>query len=251
MRTPTITALLLCLLPASSLAPQTVQNTSSVYQSAKRPRALALIGDRYHSPVYIRDGLSPAFLRENVPITFIESVEALNSESLKDYQLLVILRDGMNWPQGYEKPHLKWMTDAQQQAIWDFVNSGGGFLPLHNAQGLYPPGGLWLFAGDYGGHPNPAVFTVRVEDKNHPVNAGADDYEIYDKQHMVKYYLDREHQLLRSIARDSQAAAAGWWQEVGKGRMVYLSPGHTPKGLGHPMTQRLIRNAVRWCLRMN
>jgi len=45
------------------------QNTSKIYQSAKRPRALALIGDRYHSPVYIRDGLAPAFLRENIPIT--------------------------------------------------------------------------------------------------------------------------------------------------------------------------------------
>ena len=37
------------------------QNTSSVYQTAKRPRALALIGDRYHSPSYIRDGLAPPF----------------------------------------------------------------------------------------------------------------------------------------------------------------------------------------------
>src|SRR5688572_5552958 len=62
-----------------------------------------LDGDRYHSPTYIRDGLAPAFLRESIPITFIENVEALNAESLKDFQLLVILRDGMNWPDGYEK----------------------------------------------------------------------------------------------------------------------------------------------------
>ena len=32
------------------------QNTSEVYMSADRPRALALIGDRYHSPVHIREG---------------------------------------------------------------------------------------------------------------------------------------------------------------------------------------------------
>ena len=92
-------------------------------------------------------------------------MEALTAGSLKEHQLLVILRDGMNWPEGYEKPHVTWMTDAQQQAIWDFVNNGGAFLPLHNAQGLYPPGGLYykLFGGDYGGHPDPAVFTVRIE----------------------------------------------------------------------------------------
>lgn len=227
------------------------QNTSNVYHSAKRPRALALIGDRYHSPVYIRDNLAPAFLRENIPVTFIENVEALSAESLKDYQLLVILRDGMNWPNGYAQPAVKWMTDAQQQAIWDFVHNGGGFLALHNAQGIYPPGGLYykLFGGDYGGHPKPYVYTVRIESKDHPVTAGVEDFEIFDEQHTVKYYLDREHLLLRSIARDNLASEAGWWREMGLGRFCYLAPGHTPEALSHPMMQRLIRNSLTWLLK--
>ena len=71
----------------------TAQNTSSAYQTAKRPRALALIGDRYHSPTYIRDGLALAFVRENIPVTFIENVDALSAESLKDFQVLVIIRE--------------------------------------------------------------------------------------------------------------------------------------------------------------
>lgn len=247
MKTSVISLLLL----AAEL-PGPAQNTSSVYNSATRPQALALIGDRYHSPVYIRDGLIPALVRENIPVTFIEEVTALTAESLRQRQLLIILRDGMNWPEGYDKPHVKWMTDEQQQAIWDFVNAGGGFLALHNAQGLYPPAGLYykLFGGDYGGHPKPYVFTIRVENKDHPITAGVEDFEIFDEQHMVKYYLDREHLLLRSMARDNTAAPAGWWREVGKGRFCYLAPGHTPEALGHPMMQRLIRNAVRWLTRM-
>lgn len=229
------------------------QNTSKVYSTAKRPRALALIGDRYHSPVYIRDNLIKALVRENIPVTFIENVKALSAESLSGHQLLVILRDGMIWPNGYDRPHVKWMTDQQQQAIWDFLHEGGGFLALHNAQGLYPPAGLYykLFGGDYGGHPKPYVFTIRVEDKEHPITAGVEDFEIFDEQHTVKYYLDREHLLLRSMARDNLAAPAGWWRELGKGRFCYLAPGHTPDALGHPMMQRLIGNAVRWMLRLD
>ncbi len=228
------------------------QSASAVYSTANRPRALALIGDRYHSPVYIRDGLIQAFVRENIPVTFIEEVSQLNAASLGDHQLLVILRDGMNWPQGYDKPHVKWMTEEQQKAIWDFVERGGGFLALHNSQGLYPPGGLYykLFGGDYGGHPEPYVFTIRVENRDHPVTAGIEDFEIFDEQHMVKYYLDREHLLVRSMARNNAAAAAGWWREQGKGRFVYLSPGHTPEALNHPMMQRLIRNSANWLLRL-
>jgi len=242
------------LLALAALAPVLLpaQNTSKVYGSATRPRALALVGDRYHSPVYIRDGLIQAMVRENIPTTFIEEVSELNARSLANHQLLIILRDGMNWPDGHDKPPVKWMTDEQQQAVWDFVDNGGGFLALHNSQGIYPPGGLYykLFGGDYGGHPKPYVFTVRVENKDHPITAGVEDFEIYDEQHTVKYYLDKEHLLLRTIARDNLAAPGGWWREMGKGRFCYLSPGHTPDALNHPMMQRLIRNAANWLLRL-
>jgi type 1 glutamine amidotransferase len=68
---------------------------------------------------------------------------------------------------------------------------------------------------------------------------------------MSKYDLDQEHLLLRSVARDNQQAAAGWWNEVGKGRFCYLSPGHTPEALNHAMVQLLLRNAARWVLRLD
>ena len=118
------------------------QNTGAVFQTWKCPRALALVGGRSHSPVYIREGLSRALLEVNIPVTFIENVAMLNAESLKEHQLLIILRDGMNWPDGHDKPPVKWMTPTQRRAIWDFVHNGGGFLALHNSQRVYPEGGL-------------------------------------------------------------------------------------------------------------
>ena len=243
--------ILLSLLLIAPLAAE-VPNASKVYSTAKRPRALAVIGDRFHSPTMMRDGLVPALVRENIPVTFIEEVTALNAESLADHQLLIIARNGRYWPNGYDKPEAKWMTEEQQKAIWDFVHNGGGVLALHNAHTAYPPGGLYykLFGGDFGGHPKPYVFTVRVENPDHPVTAGVEAFDIFDEQHTSKYSLDQEHLLLRSIARDNLQAPAGWWREMGKGRFCYLSPGHTPEALNHPMMQRLIRNAARWVLRM-
>jgi hypothetical protein len=70
-------ALVLSLLLTLETSGLMAQNTSSVYQTAKRPRARALIGDLYHGPTYIRDGPTPAFLRENIPVIFNESVGAL------------------------------------------------------------------------------------------------------------------------------------------------------------------------------
>ena len=116
---------------AAALLP--AQNTSDVYQSHDRLRALALIGDRYHSPVHIRDGMAPALLRENIPVVFIENDKALTGEALEEFDLLVIFKDGMIWPNGFDQPHVKWMTEDQQKAISDFVHNGGAFLAMHNS----------------------------------------------------------------------------------------------------------------------
>lgn len=236
------------LLAANSAQVQ-AQNTSDVYMSADRPRALALIGDRYHSPVFIREGLMGPLALENIPVVYIENHEALTAESLKNFDLLIFFKDGMIWPNGYERgSHVQWMTDEQQQAIWDFVHNGGGFLALHNSHGIYPEGGLYyeLFGGNYGGHPAPEEFTVRIENKDHPITAGVEDFMAFDEQHMSKFYLDRGHLLMRNISKANATAPAGWWRELGEGRFCYLAPGHTPEALEHPMMQRLIRNSVRW-----
>lgn len=227
-----------------------IQNTSEVYMSTDRPRALAVIGDRYHSPVHIRNGLMGPLALENIPVVYIENHEALTAEVLKDVDLLIFFKDGNIWPNGHEQGSspVKWMTDEQQKAIFDFVNNGGGFLALHNSHGLYPPNGPFyeIFGGDYGGHPAPEEFMIRIENKNHPITAGVEDFRTYDEQHMSKYYGDREHLLMRNISDANKSAPAGWWREIGKGRFVYLAPGHTPEALGHPMMVRLIRNSVRW-----
>ena len=235
-------------------APAWGQSGMEVYESAERPLALALVGDRYHSPTYIRDGLIQALVRENVPVVFLTDHTKLTRETLAKYDLLIFLKDGMVWPNGYERgSQVLWMTDEQQQAVHDFVQDGKAFLALHNSHGIYPKGGPYyeLFWGDYGGHPPPAEFTVRVEDDDHPITRGVEDYLVFDEQHMSKYDGDREHLLLRNIAKDNKSAPAGWWREYGEGRFSYLAPGHTPEALEHPMTQRLIRNAVRWLLRLD
>ena len=47
-----------------------------------------------------------------------------------------------------------------------------------------------------------------------------------------------------------QSPRPGWVREPGRGRLCHLAPGHTREALLHPMYQRLLRNAVRWCLRI-
>jgi hypothetical protein len=178
-------------------------------------------------------------------------VRALTAANLARVNLLVIQRDGMVWPEGPRQPHRIWMTPEQEKAVVDFVESGGGFLNLHNSMGLYPEDGpyLKLVAGRYIGHGPLERFRVEVVDRDHPITRGVTDYFAADEQHTPPYDEAKAHLLLRNRSDDGKTAAAGWVYEPGRGRLCHLASGHTREALEHPMFQRLLNNAVNWCLR--
>jgi type 1 glutamine amidotransferase len=214
--------------------------------------ALVLIGDQPHEPGHIEDGLRPAFAATGIVPHFAVDVEALSAENLTHVRLLVILRDGLQRPLPGDGEPFVWMTDKQQRAVVEFVEQGGGFLNLHNSMGLYPTDGpyLRLVGGAYTGHGPLERFRVEVVDREHPITRGVSAFSVADEQHAPRYDEAKVHLLLRSRTDDGKTvAAAGWTREPGKGRLCHLAPGHTREALLHPMYQRLLRNAVQWCLR--
>lgn len=220
--------------------------------SGPRPRALALIADRFHEPEHLESGLKPVFEGAGVHAWFAFDVRALNRENLKAVDLLVMLRDGALWPEGPEKPMVVWMTPEQEQAVADFVEAGGGFLALHNSTGLYPEGGPYrrLIGGAYQGHGPLERFRVKVTDPRHPITRGVSEYQVADEQHTPAPDRETVRLFLESRSDEGVLGAAGWTCEAGRGRVAYLANGHTREALLHPMVQLLMRNAVRWCLKL-
>jgi hypothetical protein len=73
----------------------------------ERATAFALIGDRYHNSDYIRTALSKTLSKGlGLEIDFRDEVSLLNARELKGRKLLIILRDGMLWPDGYPQAGL-------------------------------------------------------------------------------------------------------------------------------------------------
>ncbi|HXU20501.1 MAG TPA: hypothetical protein VN788_07970, partial [Verrucomicrobiae bacterium] len=144
-------------------------------QSSGRPRALALIGDRYHNADYIRVSLDKVFNGLGISIDYTVQYDRLSAKLLKNYQLFVCLRDGMIWPGGYlgpdayesyehdlenetqfVRPEPKfWMTEEQGAAIKDFVMAGNGFYALHNCSHISLTSKNYrdVMGGAYIGHP--------------------------------------------------------------------------------------------------
>lgn len=211
--------------------------------------ALVLIGDEPHEPGHIEDGLRPVFAAARVTPHFTVDVRALTADNLAHVQLLVILRDGLQRPGGGRKPYV-WMTREQEDAVVRFVTGGAGFLNLHNALGLYPENGpyLRLAGGRYTGHGPLERFRVEVADAEHPITHGVEPFSVADEQHAPEHD-GKVHLLLRARSDDGKVTTAGWAYEPGRGRLCHLAPGHTREALLRPMYQRLLTNAVLWCLR--
>src|SRR3954469_13398595 len=75
--------------------------SASIYGNHKAS-AFALAGDRYHNIDYVRTALSKTLGKDlGISIDFTDELSLLAAKRLKDYKLLIILRDGMVWPNGY------------------------------------------------------------------------------------------------------------------------------------------------------
>jgi hypothetical protein len=90
------------------------EESSAVPAADKRPRVLALIGDRYHNADYIRVALNRLFQQLNLPIDYTISYDQISARLLQPYRLFVVWRDGMIWPNEQPEP---WITEEPSPAV--------------------------------------------------------------------------------------------------------------------------------------
>jgi type 1 glutamine amidotransferase len=258
---------------------------ASLASAKDKATAFALIGDRYHNSDYIRVGLGRTIGKDlGVTMDFCDETQMLTAETLKGYKLLIILRDGMIWPDGYPdettnaawvntgKPKLVsepavppgspksqfWMKPEQGKAVREWVAAGGSALLMHNVThvGLTDANFRHVLGAAYAGHPPIRTFKVRVKNPDHPITRGVRDFVVTDEQHYMEYDKDPKHILLETVNEEglnyrNQGATApgGWAFDYDKGRVCYLSPGHLLTVLWNPEYVKLQQNAVRWLLR--
>lgn len=258
-------------------------------RSATKATAYSLIGDRYHNSDYARTGLTRTIEKDmGVTIDFCDETKKLTAETLQGYKMLIILRDGMIWPDGYpdestnagwvaggrtkliSEPPLPatnpkpafWMKPEQGKAVRHFVEAGGSALFLHNVThvGLTDPDFRHVLGAAYAGHPPIRTFKVKVTNPNHPITKGVQDFVVTDEQHYMIYDKDPKYLLLETVNENGlthknegkdmgNKAPGGWAYDYGKGRVCYMSPGHLLSVLWNPEYVKLQHNAVRWLMR--
>lgn len=255
-------------------------NSQSASQSggSGSPRALALVGDRYHNSAYIRVSLDRVFKELNIPIDYTIAYDQLSASMLKNYQLFVVLRDGMIWPGGYLGPDawsfydhylenanefppakpVRWITEEQGAAVQDFVRAGNGFYALHNCSDISVSCKNYrdVMGGVYNGHPPLRPFQVRPSANKHPITEGIHPFMVDDEQHFVKYDKDPKNVILEAENIDGldyegqgSKSISGWAYDYGSGRVVFTAVGHTIHAMWAPEYLEIQKRSIQWLLK--
>jgi type 1 glutamine amidotransferase len=206
---------------------------ASAMSGAPNATAFALIGDRFHNSHYIRASLGKTLVKEaGLSIDFTDEAELLNADTLKNYKMLIVFRDGMNWPNGYvdEKawypgnkpgtikmeydppvPEMSqnlqpepWIQEHQGKAIREFVENGGSAFFFHNNSNVscYNEDYRYVQGGFYTGHPPIRPFWVKIQNHDHPITRGVKDFLVTDEQHYMIYTGGEENVLALSEQKD-------------------------------------------------
>jgi type 1 glutamine amidotransferase len=252
----------------------------------RKATAFALVGDRWHSFDYIRTAMSRTFVKESgISIDFTSDTSLLTKKTLKKYRLIIMLMDGMVFPDGYASPfHLipkelklvseppveglnekfeMWIKPEQGKALKEFVMKGGSALFYHNCNYISSANDDFrdVEGALFTGHTKFAPYKLEIVNKNHPITNGIKDFIVTEEQHYLIYDKDPQNVLMRSVSLEGEdfvtkkhgnqgaVCEACWAYDYGKGRVCYMAPGHTIPGLWNPEYVKLQKNAVKWLLK--
>src|SRR5690606_12783970 len=80
----------------------------------------ALLGDRYHNSDHYRTAFGKTLVRDmGVSVDFSDEVKLLHPDHLRNYRILIVLRDGMIWPNGHGNPESNagWWSQGQHEIL--------------------------------------------------------------------------------------------------------------------------------------
>jgi type 1 glutamine amidotransferase len=136
------------------------------------------------------------------------------------------------------------LTPAQEKGLMDFVAGGKGLVGVHGTAWWIGGRAMELIGGAANWHPPGLTFTVHVDNPNHPITQGINDFEVEDEIYISAY--EPYIQILASAEWHGRAHPMAWVKPYGQGRVFYTTLGHTSNTFQRPAMQQLMTQGVRW-----
>lgn len=152
--------------------------------------------------------------------------------SLSAYDGVISYWDDWNHP----------IPDAASKSLLHYVEQGGPLLILHNGISIQLQDSLEnMMGGRFLTHPQQEELTFSVRED--VLTRGCEDFSMVEEPYQFELEDDGKELLLTYRYRGREYPA-GWKKAFGKGRLIYLAPGHTPSQFQNKAYVKLIRNCM-------
>ena len=270
----------------TSLAASTA-SAKSIMSAPKKQgevRVLFLVGDVWHNGVTHESHWRRVLGVTGWRLMFAQSSQFVTPEVLDETDLFVFCRysggDSLGWsPDGIieERPDgAPWMTEEQNEAIFENVKRGMGLLPYHCS--IWNPERKKYM--ELIGVKKPIMHGLIRQmtsfydmNQNHPITRGVEPFEEVDEIFDAEM-LDVEYELLFRVKQDFPKTdkpqtivnyypellemskvgavldrAGGWTREVGEGRVVYLNCGSTNEVFWSKSMKEIMWRSAHWAMK--
>jgi putative membrane-bound dehydrogenase-like protein len=198
-------------------------------------RILFLGDNGHHQPRARANQLIPVMAERGVKITYSDNTDHLNSAMLNQYDGLIVYAN------------IGKISSAQEKALIDYVENGGGFIPLHCASFCFlnSPKYIALVGAQFKRHGG-GVFRVQRTQPNHPIVKGLKDFESWDETYVHAKHNDKNRIVLQTRKEGSGNEPWTWIRTQGKGRVFYTAWGHDQRTWSNEGFHDLVERGIRW-----
>lgn len=218
----------------------------------EKTRILVLCDDLWHPAEVIERGLA---LLETDRYTFDvvkTAKDILTPEYIEDYPMILCCKSNCINLGNKEPWFEEGVTEVMPEDFERYVRAGHGFLAVHSSL-VYSEKNRPEFSKMLGcafvTHPPRCAVSVHVENGAHPVAQGVTDFDTRDEHYMIDMNAPDADVFLTSTSEKGGRQVAGYTRLLGEGRLCALTPGHTLAVWQNPQFQRLVLNAIAWCLK--
>jgi len=138
------------------------------------------------------------------------------------------------------------LTPEQEEGLLQFVSGGKGLVGIHGTAWWIGGRAVDLIGGHANWHPPGSTFTVNINDSDHTITEGIEDFEVEDEIYMSAYAPNLH--ILASAEWQNQHHPMAWVKAYGQGRVFYTTLGHGPGTFERPAMQQLITQGTRWAV---
>lgn len=214
---------------------------------------LVLCDDMWHPAEVIQKGLAPLEGDEFHFDFVMAAKDILTPELIAEYPLIICCKGNSVIAANRAPWFENTVTEVMAPEFRAYVEAGGGFLCVHSGNTFGGDGDgvaeYREFVGNrFTGHPLRCGIVAK-KCSDHPIMAGvADEFDIRDEHYQMTDIAEDADVFLKTTSPKGGTQVAGYTRAMGKGRLCVLTPGHVLSVWHHPEFQKILVNAMNWCM---